>query len=138
MKTELMNRYEEETGVEVNVDVGYGLLGYYRLYDNVYVEWLEAQLTWRDATTLPAKDEVVLAKCVGENGYEVVVRAEYYRQYQELAEGNGEEFDTIELCPDDDEWYLKEGWYELIQNWSEYSSLYIDMLVEKWLPIPKE
>ena len=102
------------------------------------IQALEAQLTWRDATTLPAKDEVVLAKCVGENGYEVVVRAEYYRQYQELAEGNGVEFDTIELCQDDDEWYLKEGWYELIQNWSEYSSLYIDMLVEKWLPIPKE
>ena len=131
MKTELMEMYENLTGREaVCEETEYAT--------DDYLRWLESQLTWRDATTLPAKDEVVLAKCVGENGYEVVVRAEYYRQYQELAEGNGEEFDTIELCPDDDEWYLKEGWYELIQNWSEYSSLYIDMLVEKWLPIPKE
>jgi len=81
MKTKLMKRYEDETD-EMPTWTWHNR----EFVTDDVLDWahekiqaLEAQLTWRDATTLPAKDEVVLAKCVGENGYEVVVRAEYYR-----------------------------------------------------------
>jgi len=35
------------------------------------------------------------------------------------------------------EYYLKEGWYELIDNWGDYSSVAIvEGKVDYWLPIP--
>lgn len=72
---------------------------------------------------------------------------------QEFAEANQLEQEMIETansvgnCFDDeisceydeetDEYYLKEGWYEVIRNWDEYGSAVIGDFVTHWMPLPE-
>ena len=37
-----------------------------------------------------------------------------------------------------DEYYLKEGWYEVIRNWDEYGSVVIGDFVTHWMPLPEQ
>lgn len=37
---------------------------------------------------------------------------------------------------DDDEYYLSEGFYEIIKNWDDYSSITIGDFVTHWMPLP--
>lgn len=38
---------------------------------------------------------------------------------------------------EDDEYYLEEGWYEVIKNWEEYNSVTIADFVTHWMPLPE-
>lgn len=38
---------------------------------------------------------------------------------------------------EDDEYYLEEGWYEVIKNWEEYNSITIADFVTHWMPLPE-
>lgn len=38
---------------------------------------------------------------------------------------------------EEDEYYLKEGWYECINNWDEYSSIVIGDFVTHWQNLPE-
>ena len=38
---------------------------------------------------------------------------------------------------EDDEYYLEEGWYEVIKNWEEYDSITIADFVTHWMPLPE-
>lgn len=53
---------------------------------------------------------------------------------QEFNNGSGDQ--AIEYNEDDDEYYLCEGWYEIIKNWDEYNSVAIDDTVTHWMPLP--
>jgi hypothetical protein len=37
---------------------------------------------------------------------------------------------------DEDEYYWPEGWYELIDNWEDYSAVRIHYDVTHWTPLP--
>ena len=54
---------------------------------------------------------------------------------QEYNNGSGEQ--AIEYNEEDDEYYLCEGWYEIIKNWDEYGSVAIDDTVTHWMPLPE-
>lgn len=47
-------------------------------------------------------------------------------------------------CPDEyseeeDEYYLREGWYECIENWGELSSVYVcEGEITHWMPLPAQ
>lgn len=45
---------------------------------------------------------------------------------------------ACEYSEEDDEYYLFEGWYEVIKNWYEYSSVAIEDgdTVTHWMPLP--
>lgn len=43
---------------------------------------------------------------------------------------------ATEYNEEDDEYYLCEGWYEVINNWDDYSSVAIDDFVTHWMPLP--
>ena len=45
--------------------------------------------------------------------------------------------DCYDYCEEDDEYYLKEGWYEVIHNWDEYGSIIIGDFVTHWMPLPE-
>jgi len=52
------------------------------------------------------------------------IRAEYVAQ----CVGHDEESDSF---------YLAEGWYELMDNWDEYSSISVtEGVVSHWMPLP--
>ena len=128
--TELMKRYERETGgsawfSEINPEI-----------NEDYVTWLEAQLTPVPVTVrLPEKDQEVLSHYKSRYGREVTVRAEYFRKHQEEMDADECEADYDEKT---DTYYCPEGWYELIDNWGDYSSVRIvEGAVDSWLPIPK-
>ena len=133
-KTEMMKRYEAETGRKPkNLFMGSeeSLIHFTR----EYVEWLEAQLTWRPVSEKPEKDQIVIATYLNQCGKRRRVRAVYIRQYEEEA-GEDDEL-CVEYCEEQDEWYLKEGWYELIDNWLDYSSVAIvEGVVDYWMPMP--
>lgn len=38
---------------------------------------------------------------------------------------------------EDDEYYLEEGWYEVIKNWEEYNSVTIADFVTHWMQLPE-
>ncbi len=133
--TELMKRYEAETGRKPkNLFMGSeeSLIHFTR----EYVEWLEAQLTWRPVSELPEKDQIVIATYLNSCGKRRRVRAVYIRQYEEEV-GDDDDESTYEYCEEDDAYYLKEGWYELIDNWPDYSSVAIvEGVVDYWMPMP--
>ena len=96
---------------------------------------LQAQLTWRPASELPEEDQIVIATYLNSYGKRRRVRAVYIRQYEEEAGEDDELY--VEYCEEQDEWYFKEGWYELIDNWPDYSSVVIvEGVVDYWMPMP--
>lgn len=44
---------------------------------------------------------------------------------------------NCEYDKETDEYYLQEGYYEIIKNWGDYSSIVIDDFVTHWKPIPE-
>jgi hypothetical protein len=44
---------------------------------------------------------------------------------------------VTEYNEEDDEYYISEGWYEVIKNWGEYSCIVIDDFVTHWMPLPE-
>ncbi len=132
-KSEMMKRYEAETGESLEeAKERWKTFAFY----SRYIAWLEAQLTWRPASELPEEDQIVNATYLNSYGKRRRVRAVYIRQYEEEAGEDDEMF--VEYCEEQDEWYFKEGWYELIDNWDDYSSVAIvEGVVDHWLPMPK-
>ena len=65
---ELQKRFEEETGESSTVDT----TDYMLFYRYSYVEWLEAQLTWRSVGELPEKGDMYLCNLQYLNGLSVV------------------------------------------------------------------
>lgn len=43
---------------------------------------------------------------------------------------------ACEYSEEDDEYYLLEGWYEVIKNWDDYNSVAIPDFVTHWMPLP--
>jgi hypothetical protein len=44
---------------------------------------------------------------------------------------------NYEYDEETDEYYLTEGYYEIIKNWDDYSSIVIEDFVTHWMPLPK-
>ena len=42
-----------------------------------------------------------------------------------------------EYNEEDDEYYIAEGWYEVIKNWDDYGFVAIDDFVTHWMPLPE-
>ena len=145
--TELMKRYEE------NMDLKKDSIKMQYVYDR-FIEGFEAfaqeeydalqsknaqlkaQLTWRPASDKPEHGKTVLATYLNQCGKRRRVRAFYIGQYEE-EEGSEDDELCVEYCEEKDEWYLKEGWYELIDNWDTYSSVAIvEGVVDYWMPMP--
>lgn len=63
-----------------------------------------------------------------------IIRAMYVRQFEIEASGDECESETNE---ENDREYIKAGWYELIDNWGDYSSVYVcEGPMTHWRPLP--
>lgn len=63
----------------------------------------------------------------------------YYAAEHSIADGcrDSDFYDAYDYDEEEDEYYLKEGWYEVIKNWDEYSSVVIEDFVTYWMPLPE-
>lgn len=81
----------------------------------------------------------VLARCEIRGLYKSkrYICVAFYAKKNSISVGNC--FDDEICCEYDeetDEYYLKEGWYEVIHNWDEYGSVVIGDFVTHWMPLP--
>ena len=90
---------------------------------------------------LPESGQHVLATCEIHSlyGYKKQYVCEaYYAKEHSISEGRyPEDTDCYDYSEEDDEYYLKEGWYEVIHNWDEYGSVVIGDFVTHWMPLPE-
>lgn len=112
----------------------------HKAYDKA-VEALE-RTRWRDAKTEPPKSgEHVLATCeirLLNGSKKRYVCEAYHAEEHSISAGKClDDTDCYDYSEEDDEYYLKEGWYEVIHNWDEYSSVVIEDFVTHWMPLPE-
>ena len=61
----------------------------------------------------------------------------YYAEANKIIAGSFPDEFNYEYSEEDDEYYLCEGWYEVIKNWDDYSSVTVEDFVTHWMPLPK-
>lgn len=107
---------------------------------NYYLTLEDLEREWIPVTErLPESGVHVLACCrvkwVGGGGRSYVCDAFYSAPKTEICSYN----DDIETEYDEetDEYYLPEGWWEVIKNWDDYSCVAIGDFVTHWMPLPE-
>ena len=60
----------------------------------------------------------------------------YYAGSKSITSGYSDDWDC-EYDEETDEHYLPEGYYEVFNNWDDYSSIVIDYFVTHWKPLPE-
>lgn len=116
----------------------------YSHYDAVreHIQTLEKTNGWISVKErLPESGKHVLATCEIRSlyGYKKQYVCEaYYAEAHSISEWKYlEDTDCYDYSEEDDEYYLKEGWYEVINNWDEYGSVVIEDSVTHWMPLPE-
>ena len=60
----------------------------------------------------------------------------YAEKFKHLAYGVDDDC-VSEYNEENDEFYISEGWYEVIKNWDDYGFVAIDDFVTHWMPLPE-
>lgn len=61
----------------------------------------------------------------------------YYAEANKIIAGGFPDECDCEYSEEDDEYYLCEGWYEVIKNWDDYNSVAVGDFVTHWMPLPE-
>ena len=61
----------------------------------------------------------------------------YYAEANKIISGGFPDECNCEYSEEDDEYYLCEGWYEVIKNWDDYNSVPVEDFVTHWMPLPE-
>lgn len=89
---------------------------------------------------LPESGVHVLVCCEIRSGGAVYKRyicdGYYAKRFTEQTWNNSGDI-ACEYREEDDEYYLLEGWYEVIKNWDDYNSIVIPDFVTHWQPMPE-
>ena len=89
---------------------------------------------------LPVTDKNVLTFCVSEEAVFKYCCVAYYvseRCIKLHAPVYEWELDLADFCEEDDSWYIREGWYEVVHNHDEIGCLPIQDTVTHWMPLPE-
>lgn len=122
---------------ETNSQIDSGNL-FYAL--NQCLEFIKSQAQqesqWMPIETAP-KNKKIIVKYKNCNGNTRTVFAKYIEKFTE--EPNFDAECETDYCENDDTYYLKEGWVELIDNWDEFTSVYFDArnVPSHWMLAPK-
>lgn len=84
---------------------------------------------------LPENGVHVLVTAKTSGGHKYVCDA-YHAEKFSISSEYGDEL-ACEYNPEKDEYFLEEGWYEVIKNWDDYSSIFIQDQVTHWMPLPE-
>lgn len=90
--------------------------------------------TWTSVKDrLPDNEEHVLLLCkTGQSKYRYICNGFHARLKSVETDHEFGEYDD-----ETDEYYMPEGFYEVIHNWDEYSSVTIEDVVIGWMPLPE-
>ena len=61
----------------------------------------------------------------------------YYAEANKIIAGGFPDECDCEYSEEDDEYYLREGWYEVVKNWDDYNSVAVEDFVTHWMPLPE-
>ena len=97
----------------------------------------ESQSQWISVNDrLPENTESVLVTYLNSCGKRRAVKAFYAKRFSVEADINFECYD--EYSEEHDMYFLKEGWYEEIDNWPDYTSVFIhEGKPDFWQPLPQ-
>ena len=102
-------------------------------------EWIlcDDQLPYANKDVL-----ITFREYIGYSGKYVygVCKAVYIPQHFIKSEDLWSQNDCYELevyDEDEDCFYVKEGWYEIVENWYDYTHVYINKKVIAWTPLPE-
>lgn len=87
---------------------------------------------WQPIETAP-KGKPVLVHYTNELGKGRTIKAYYVERFTEESSPDSENDEYNEA---DDTYYTLPGWYEMIDNWDEYSSVFVHHDPIHWMPIP--
>ena len=103
------------------------------------------------ANGVTVQEWIPVTERLPESGVHVLVACEMYGQYltgKYVCDGfyvdrysqkvENIDYDiACEYCEEDDEYYLWQGWYEVIKNWDDYNSIVVGDTVTHWMPLPE-
>ena len=90
---------------------------------------------WVNVNFAMPGNEKCLASLLFPSGKRKTIVAFYAKRY--TIESSCDDGYAYEYGEDDDECYLKEGWYESIQNWGDFSSVAVcEGEITHWMPLP--
>ena len=85
---------------------------------------------------MPPNGKAVLLKCHPCAPMKArVLRGMWVSRYW-LEAGADDEGEATEYNEADDEYYTRGGWYELIDNWGDYTHVMISSQVTHWMELP--
>ena len=61
----------------------------------------------------------------------------YYAEANKIIAGDFPDECNCEYSEEDDEFYLREGWYEVVKNWDDFNSVAVEDFVTHWMPLPE-
>ena len=61
----------------------------------------------------------------------------YYAEANKIVAYGASSDYACDYSEEDDEFYLCEGWYEVIKNWDDYNSVTVEDSVTHWMPLPQ-
>ena len=109
-------------------------------FSHILVDPETVEPVWIPVTErLPESGKHVLVACECRSYGSVVgkyVCDGYYAAPKTITGGCGDDCAT-EYDEEDDNYYLLEGWYEIIKNWDDYNSIVIPDFVTHWMPLPE-
>jgi hypothetical protein len=112
----------------------------YLVKENGDIEPLNKQSEWISVSErLPESGEHCLISCTvkrfdGTHGQYVCV-GYYAEKFKHLAYGVDDDC-VSEYNEENDEFYISEGWHEVIKNWDDYGFVAIGDFVTHWMPLP--
>ena len=62
----------------------------------------------------------------------------YYAEANKIIAGGFPDECNCEYSEEDDEYYLCEGWYEVVKNWDDFNSVAVEDFVTHWMPMPEQ
>lgn len=92
---------------------------------------------WQSIKNMPENGRNVLAYYVNNSGNYRIVKAFYAALYA-IESGYDDDLNDSEYDDKTDTYYFPEGWYEVIDNWPDYSCVRINEGdVTHWMPLPE-
>jgi hypothetical protein len=105
-------------------------------YRNGWNDAVDAMHRWISVEErLPENGVHVLVTAKTSGGHKYVCDAFHAEKFS-ISSEYGDEL-ACEYNPEKDEYFLEEGWYEVIKNWDDYSSIVIQDQVTHWMPLPE-